>query len=187
MSQGKDRSIFTITSAHDPNSEPARLGHANVLLRELRLRRNYQTRYPLTLLLPRGPSSNSSSSVVSNVDSTQNSQPPSSASDTASLTALNSSSTSTRDRSSFGNSINSNGRLTESMTSAAEETEDGSLLLWDHRATESEESEYETSMSSENEAVSSDDSSPESTPRLVTARSTSTRRPFGFFRRSSRP
>lgn len=49
MSQGKDRTIFTITSAHDPNSDPIPFGNPSLTFRSVRFRRNYRTRYPLSL------------------------------------------------------------------------------------------------------------------------------------------
>lgn len=54
MSQGKDKSIFTITSAHDPNSDLTRFGNVNGRFREgrpLRFRRINPRRYPLSLPL----------------------------------------------------------------------------------------------------------------------------------------
>lgn len=65
MSQGKDRTIFTITSAHDPNSDPLPFGNPSLTFREVRFRRNYRMRYPLSLPVLQQTDS-ASTDVVSN-------------------------------------------------------------------------------------------------------------------------
>jgi hypothetical protein len=84
MSQGKDKTLFTLTSAHDPTSTteaPRILGNANVRFRDLWFRRNYhqaaaaRVRYPLSLPIPTrvvandSTTSTSSSSTLSSENS----------------------------------------------------------------------------------------------------------------------
>ena len=179
MSQGKDKTLFTLTSAHDPTTtEAPRIGNPNVRFRDLWFRRNYQARvrYPLSLPLPsRTTNTESSTSSVSTDSSQDTSSTRDSATDNTSLMVLDSS------RDSMSSS------RTTTTTTSSEGTEDDVLLVWDSGSTDVDDPSLQEN-ENEDESEESSGSSLEQTPRFIRPRNNAsimrTRR-FRVFRRSS--
>lgn len=128
MSQGKDRTIFTITSAHDPNSDPVPFNNPNFTFGQIRFRRNYRMRYPLSLPVLQTQNMNTNSLSSTDVSNTS----------TRSLNRSSSTNDSEDGLFSAAGTSNVNENISGisvgidvSNVGIMSRTDDGSLLTWD--------------------------------------------------------